>query len=146
MHLDIFIKNFQSDIAFNLMRHRGPDFQSILQVDKLYTVGHQRLSILDTSINGNQPMSSIGTIAYNGEIYNYKEVRKNLEKNKSASQSDSDTEVLLKGLDHHGIGILNKLNGMFAFAYYRKDTKELILARDRFGVKPLLYTVNGGIL
>ena len=91
-------------------------------------------------------MKAEGTLAYNGEIYNFSEIRKNLKKNNIVFESDSDTEVLLKGLDHHGSAILNELNGMFAFAYYRQDTKELLLARDRFGVKPLYYTIDNGIL
>lgn len=130
--------------CLDTIKHRGPDFTSYYQHQNLF-LGHQRLSIQDTSENGNQPMfSECGdfVIVFNGEIYNHWEIRKSL-KGEYRFKSSSDTETLLYGYIEHGIGILNKLNGIFAFAILQISTGEVIIARDQFGVKPLYYYQNG---
>jgi len=125
-----------AQLFFDSMRHRGPDAESCINIDDWY-LGHQRLSIIDVSILANQPMIKDGNyIIFNGEIYNYLELKKEFLKNVQFN-TNSDTEVLLELLNHYGISILNKLNGMFAFAWYNSTKKELILCRDRYGVKPL---------
>lgn len=131
--------------AFALMRHRGPDAQIAQQIDELVEFGHERLSIIDTQSRSDQPMhGDSGVIVFNGEIYNYQELKG--EMGTCAFQTASDTEVLLRGLEQEGINFLHKTNGMFAFAWYDKQTKRLVLARDRFGVKPLYYRVLNGVL
>ncbi len=118
------------------MRHRGPDCEDSIKIEN-WTLGHQRLSIIDTSLAGNQPMSKDGNILIlNGEIYNYIELKKEFLKG-TRFFSDSDTEVLLELLNRFGLKILNHVNGMFAFAWYNSRENKLILCRDRFGVKPL---------
>jgi|APSaa5957512535_1039671.scaffolds.fasta_scaffold20981_2 asparagine synthase (glutamine-hydrolysing) len=135
------------DNAFDLMRHRGPDFEKYKIIDDICTLGHQRLAIIDVGKGSNQPMDSLSNhIVFNGEIYNYIELRDILIRNKIIFNTESDTEVLLKGLASEGVEFLNKLNGMFAFSYYSSLTKEMLLVRDRFGVKPLHYTIKKGVL
>ena len=132
------------------IRHRGPD-DSGFWIDELegLAIGHRRLSILDLSPAGHQPfLSPCGrfVLAYNGEIYNYKSLRDELDRDHGgfAWRGHSDTEVLLAGLRHWGIeGCLNRLNGMFSFALWDRVEKELVLARDRVGEKPLYYGLNG---
>lgn len=133
-------------IGFDLMHHRGPDCEGVIQLDESIVLGHQRLSIIDLNKGANQPMETDqSVIVFNGEIYNYIELKKEFFSNINFS-TNSDTEVLQKGLEKFGISFLNKVNGMFAFSYYNKSTKELILARDRFGVKPLHYMIHNGVL
>lgn len=123
-----------------MLGHRGPDYQNIIEFDYL-TLGHTRLSILDLSPNANQPMFSADgnyIITYNGEIYNHQEIRKSLE-SRYSFKSTSDTETLLYGFIEYGKDILNKINGIYAFAILNKTTGDLFLARDPFGVKPLYY-------
>lgn len=123
---------------FDLMKHRGPDAKGIVKHSN-WTLGHMRLSIIDKSANSNQPFEKDGsTIILNGEIYNYLEL-KNEYLPDSKFTTSSDTEVLIMLLNKYGVKILNKLNGMFAFAYLNKDG-ELFLVRDRYGVKPLYYS------
>ncbi len=131
-NLNINNKNF-----FDLMRHRGPDAKNTIN-HLNWTFGHMRLSIIDTSINANQPFEKDGSIlVLNGEIYNYLELKKKYLAD-IKFKSSSDTEVLISLLNKYGVEILNKLNGMFAFAYLNKNG-DLFLVRDRFGVKPLYY-------
>ena len=127
------------------MRHRGPDGEGFVILDE-WTLGHQRLSVIDTTDAGKQPMSiDDSTIVFNGEIYNYKELHADFLGHEFLSSS-SDTEVLLHCLDKYGLSFLHKLNGMFAFAWYNHKTKILYLCRDRFGVKPLHWAeIDGGI-
>lgn len=123
------------------LEKRGPDFQDI-HLDEWIALGHRRLSIIDTSPAGNQPMwdeSKRYAIIFNGEIFNYRELRKNLESKQVSFVSGSDTEVLLKLYINEGAACLNRLNGFFAFCIYDREEQSLFLARDRFGVKPLLY-------
>lgn len=122
----------------DMLAHRGPDAYGIF-FDGTAALGHRRLSILDTSSAANQPMHSADnryTIVYNGEVYNYKEVKN---KYKLSTRTSSDTEVILEAFIKKGPHVVNELNGMFAFAIYDSQDKELHLFRDRLGVKPLYY-------
>jgi len=131
--------------ALDSLRHRGPD-QGLDYYDELVYMGHRRLSILDLSENGSQPMiSDNGSIilTVNGEIYNYKELKKSLEV-KYRFRSTSDSEVLLHGYSEWGITkLLDKIEGMFAFSIFDKNINQIFLVRDRVGIKPLYYsTIN----
>lgn len=124
-----------------VIKHRGPDDEGVFLHDNV-GFGHVRLSILDLSMAGHQPMQDETgryTIVLNGEIYNFIELREQLVKLGLKFVSNSDTEVLLKGYMHYGQDVLEKLNGMFAFAIYDSEKKEVFAARDRFGVKPFYY-------
>ena len=124
------------------IEHRGPDGEGYF-FDGDVALAHRRLSIIDLS-TGNQPMfnedDTIVTV-FNGEIYNYGELRDELVKAGHKFRSKSDTEVLLHGFEEWYTDLPKHLRGMFAFAIYNKNTKELFLARDNFGIKPLYYTV-----
>ena len=136
-----YILSSREDIL-NSIAHRGPDDQGFYEDDDVF-LGQVRLSIQDLSHQGHQPMfSSDGNfvIVFNGEIYNHWEIRSDLE-TKYAFTSSSDTETLLYGFIEYGADILNKLNGIFAFAVYNIDQKEIFIARDQLGVKPLYYSV-----
>jgi len=134
----------------NAQIHRGPNgkgFWSNVNHGSTSNNGvvlaHRRLSILDLSDAGNQPMHDSNTgsiIVYNGEIYNFKDIRKELSKRGFKFCSDCDTEVLLKLLSTDGLSSLNKCNGMFSFAFWNPAKKILTLGRDRLGIKPLYYT------
>ncbi len=122
------------------LAHRGPDDEGFFVVPPVY-LGHRRLSIIDLS-GGHQPMTSNDgsvTIVFNGEIYNFQALRAQLEKAYSF-RTKSDTEVILAGYQKWGVDVLGKLEGMFAFALWDEKKKQLLLARDRFGEKPLYYT------
>ena len=128
----------------NELIHRGPDGEGYW-VQKNMAIGHRRLSILDLSNAGKQPMISEDKryiLRYNGEIYNFKELRNTLQSKGYKFKSKSDTEVVLLALVHWGVDAINKFNGMFAFVFYDMFKKELILARDRYGIKPLYYSLN----
>lgn len=125
------------------LTHRGPDDhgESIFLYDR-FSVGlaHRRLSILDLSQKGNQPMHYLNlTIVYNGEIYNFREIRKELITYNYTFVSDCDTEVILKAFHKWGIDCIKKLNGMFVFSIFDRDANKLFIARDRCGVKPCFY-------
>ena len=123
------------------INHRGPDDWGIFN-DKNITLGHKRLSIIDLSKKGHQPMSNKEgylTITYNGEIYNFKKIRDDLEEKGHKFKSSTDTEVLLNCYQEYGKDCLKLLNGMFAFAIYDDKNKKIFLARDRIGIKPLYY-------
>ncbi|MBX2947447.1 MAG: asparagine synthase (glutamine-hydrolyzing) [Cyclobacteriaceae bacterium] len=123
------------------LQKRGPDYQDIYH-DQFVGLGHRRLSIIDTSTIAHQPMWDEGkrfTIIFNGEIFNYRELRKELEAEGVSFFSQSDTEVLLKLYMLEKEKCLNRLNGFFAFCIYDKQEQTFFLARDRYGVKPLLY-------
>ena len=126
------------------LKHRGPDKQDVFVSPKVKTcLGHTRLSIIDLSESGNQPMlSQCGRYAlvFNGEIYNYKDLREKLIVEGDSFKGASDTEVLLQALVSWGVEeALKKLNGMFAFAFLDTKEKELYIARDRMGIKPVYY-------
>ncbi len=121
--------------------HRGPDNQDTF-IDKNIGLGHTRLSILDLSKESNQPMISKSgryIVVYNGEIYNFIELKKELELLGVVFIRHSDTEVILEGFAKWGVDLFKKLNGMFAFSIYDKELNKIYIARDRFGVKPLYY-------
>ena len=127
----------------NAMTHRGPD------ADGIYTnqnigLGHRRLSIIDTENSANQPMLSSNknwVIAFNGEIYNYVELKAN-ELQGISFQTESDTEVILELFQKYGTGALSKLKGMFAFVLHHIPTNETFVVRDRYGMKPLYYSIQ----
>ncbi|MYM36165.1 asparagine synthase (glutamine-hydrolyzing) [Duganella sp. FT94W] len=126
------------------IRHRGPDDMGTWLSPEGLCLSHRRLSIIDLSAAGHQPMHSHDgryTVAYNGEIYNYQALRDELEAERSIDwRGHSDTEVLLQAVVHWGVAAtLSKLNGMFAIALWDADERALYLARDRFGEKPLYY-------
>ncbi len=126
------------------LAHRGPDDSGKFTFGDI-SLGHQRLSIIDLSPKGRQPMTNEdGTVwlSYNGEIYNYKELRKDLINKGHVFSSDSDTEVIVHGYEEYGIGILSKLNGFFGLAIWDAVKKRLVLARDRLGIKPIYYHVR----
>ena len=128
------------------MRHRGPD-QGGFYGDTDVSMGHQRLSIIDLSDKGRQPMSNEnGTvwIVFNGEIYNHQQLRGWLEHKGHTFTSKTDTEVIVHGYEELGIQVLDKLNGMFAFAIWDTNNRVLFVARDRLGEKPLYYTFQHG--
>jgi asparagine synthase (glutamine-hydrolysing) len=128
-------------------RHRGPDDEGLYR-DERAVLGFRRLSIIDLSPSGHQPMSNEdGTIwvIYNGEIYNYRELRPELSSRGHRFRSNSDTEILLHGYEEWGIeGLLKRLQGMYAFALYDSRQARCILARDRLGIKPLYYFQPAG--
>ncbi len=112
-------------------------------------LGHRRLAIIDLTSNGHQPMSNRANgiwVTYNGEIYNFKELRRDLEGKGHRFFSHSDTEVIIHLYEEHGVEAISYLNGVFAFALWDGQRNRLILARDRYGVKPLYYTVRAGLL
>jgi len=129
--------------GLDLIRHRGPDGEGTwLSPDGQVGLGHVRLSIIDLE-TGAQPMVSDDgryIIIYNGEIYNYIEIRKELGENRF--RTHSDTEVILRAFQHWGTDCLNRLRGMFAFAIWDTVEKKLFLARDRFGIKPLYWSIT----
>lgn len=131
------------------LRHRGPDNQVIKRYGRM-VLAHTRLSIIDPRTISNQPMSDSDNryvIVFNGEIYNYKQLRKKLEKKSYKFKSFSDTEVLLYLYKEYGKKMLKMLEGMFAFAIYDKKSETIFLARDRIGEKPLYYAqTNDGFL
>lgn len=128
--------------------HRGPDGEGIwISPDSRCGLGHRRLAIIDIDRRADQPMLSDPNryaIVFNGEIYNFLEVRKELEAKGYRFRTESDTEVLLNAWQAWGPAMMPRLNGMWAIAIFDNETGELFLARDRFGVKPLLYTTTPG--
>ena len=130
-----------------VIRHRGPDDEGVY-VDDSVSLGHVRLAIIDLSPKGHQPMryEKDGRevwIVYNGEIYNFMELRRELEKKGYAFNSNTDTEVILAAYLEWGFDCVKRFNGMWAFAIYDKSKNLLFLSRDRFGIKPLYYYYDG---
>lgn len=146
-----YFKHETSEIDFDvvgnmiqLMKHGGPDNQHV-DFFPQGVLGHARLSILDLSDAANQPFKwSDYVICYNGEIYNYREIRNDLIKDGYSFETSSDTEVILKSYDAWGLSCLNKFIGMFAFALWDDKNARFILTRDRVGVKPLHYAKHKG--
>lgn len=123
------------------IRHRGPDGEGQF-VDGALALGHRRLAIIDLSPLGHQPMASRDSryvISYNGEIYNFKEIKQELEALGHQFKSKTDTEVILNAYIQWGSSAVSRFNGMFGFAIWDKIEKKLFLARDRYGIKPLYY-------
>ena len=133
--------------SLDTLYHRGPDAYGIESFGDEVSLGHRRLSILDLSENGRQPMldkSERYAVVFNGEIYNFLEIKKELEKKGHTFKSTSDTEVLLYAFIEYGPQCVKKFNGMWALAIWDKEKKELFLSRDRYGKKPMFYSfVNG---
>lgn len=134
---------FQS--MLNTLEHRGPDDEGVfLNSSKNIALGHRRLSFLDLSKAGKQPLSFTGNqlhITFNGEIYNYLELKEEL-KSSYNFKTNTDTEVILAAYKKWGINCINKLKGMFAFALLDESKHKLFLVRDRFGIKPLYYSIS----
>jgi asparagine synthase (glutamine-hydrolysing) len=129
----------------DVISHRGPDSEGFY-VDSFVGLGHRRLSIIDLSRMGHQPMVSTDgkiVITYNGEIYNFRELRAELEAMGYPFRSKSDTEVILNAYAAWGTTCVDRFNGMFAFVIWDKDRQRMFLARDRYGIKPLYYTFVG---
>jgi asparagine synthase (glutamine-hydrolysing) len=139
------------DAMLARLRHRGPDGEGRWLDPRSGTgLAHARLAVIDLSPGGAQPMlSPCGrwAIAFNGEIYNYRELRAGLEAAGESFASASDTEVLLRLLARDGLAVLERLVGMFAFALWDRERAELLLARDRVGIKPLVWAplADGGL-
>ncbi len=132
--------------ALKRLYPRGPDQQDIWTDLKSYFV-HSRLSIIDTSLAGRQPMYKYNkVISYNGEIYNFKEIKSKLIKLGYKFSSESDCEVLLAGWDKWGIKVLDFISGMFAFSIWDLKKEKLYLVRDPFGKKPLYYSYKSGLI
>lgn len=124
--------------------HRGPDAEGVF-VNNDIALGHRRLAVLDLTSAGNQPMSTQDgriVVSYNGQIYNFQELRRQLQEAGFRFATRTDTEVLLHGYAAWGLDLIPRLNGMFAFALWDARERELILARDRFGIKPLYFWKN----
>jgi asparagine synthase (glutamine-hydrolysing) len=135
------------DAMCRMLYHRGPD-DGGTYVDGAVVLGHRRLSIIDLSIGGHQPMVSADgslVIVYNGEIYNFVELRRELEEAGRIFRSDSDTEVILHAYARWGADCVSHFNGMWAFALFDRRTRQIILSRDRFGIKPLYYYHGQGV-
>jgi len=134
------IKVVDSTAILSSIVHRGPDSRGFFQEGEVF-LGHTRLSIQDLSENGNQPMLSDDkryVIIFNGEIYNHLDIRRELLTNREF-KSSGDTETVLYAYIQYGVSILEKLNGIFAFAIFDNETSEIIIVRDHFGVKPLYF-------
>lgn len=142
------IKQAAIAAATAALAHRGPDGDGFwTSADGTVALGHRRLAIIDTSDGGRQPMVSGDgryVITTNGEIYNFLELRAELEALGSRFRSQSDTEVILEAYRHWGEGMLTRFNGMWAMAIHDTVDQTLFVARDRFGVKPLIYSWDGG--
>ncbi|MCI7499493.1 MAG: asparagine synthase (glutamine-hydrolyzing) [Oscillospiraceae bacterium] len=128
------------------IRHRGPDSEG-RYIDECIAMGFRRLSIIDITDSGNQPIfneDKSKVLFFNGEIYNYREIRKELEEKGHKFTTHTDSETLIHGYEEFGEKLLDRLRGMFAFVIWDKEKKELFGARDFFGIKPFYYaTMNG---
>ena len=126
--------------------HRGPDQEGVFCCPEM-SLAHRRLSIIDLSEAGRQPMfneDSTICLVFNGEIYNFQELREELEAKGHVFQSRSDSEVIIHGYEEWGIDSIKRLRGMFAYGLYDRNRKRLLLVRDRIGIKPLYYTYKNG--
>ena len=133
------------DRMTDALAHRGPDGRGVF-VDGAIGLGHRRLAILDPTERGAQPMvSSSGrtVVTFNGEIYNFRELRRDLEKRGCIFRTETDTEVILEAWEAWGEDAIDALNGMYAIALWDRQTRSLFLIRDRFGIKPL-YVLDDG--
>ncbi len=130
------------------IRHRGPDDSGVERPDPRVVLGNVRLAVIDLTPAGHQPMWTVDQslcIAYNGEIYNFKALRTELERDGARFLSHSDTEVILEGYRRWGTAVCERLNGMFAFALWDAGARRLFVARDRLGKKPFYYWQRGGV-
>ncbi len=136
-----------AQLMCDVITHRGPDDQGFL-VDGPLAMGMRRLSIIDLS-GGQQPITNEDgkvSVVFNGEIYNFRELRRDLEARGHRFKTNSDTEVIVHLYEEHGARCVEHLRGMFAFALWDSERRRLIVARDRLGIKPLYYAVGGGRL
>jgi asparagine synthase (glutamine-hydrolysing) len=129
-----------------LMGHRGPDAQRVLRVTESAFMGHVRLSVIDLSSASDQPFELLDryVVVYNGEIFNYRELRAELEAFGAMFKSDGDTEVVAWAYHFWGAQSVQRFNGMWAIGVYDRINRSLFLSRDRFGEKPLYYSENAG--
>lgn len=144
--IDIELNKFQS--ALMKMIHRGPDNQSVVQVNEHCLLGHVRLSIIDLEAHSNQPFVDPAEryyLVYNGEIFNYVELREELKSLGCTFRTESDTEVLLQSYITWGEDCVQRFNGMWAFVIYDAVNNSVFCSRDRFGVKPFYYAIIGSI-
>ena len=138
----LFTNNENEFCNLDSISHRGPDNTGTKIIDDLY-FGHQRLAIIDLDERSNQPFEYNGLVLiFNGEIYNYKTLRKSLISKGYDFSTDSDTEVLIKMFHHYGIKCLNFLEGFFAFCIYSRSDNKIYFCRDRMGIKPLYYSIT----
>jgi asparagine synthase (glutamine-hydrolysing) len=147
-HLDRKWPREKLQALLDMLGHRGPDDRNSY-CDRGIYLGHTRLAVLDLSSNARQPMvSRCGryVVTFNGEIFNFREIRRILQQDGFVFRSGSDTEVLAEAWSKWQRGCLQRLDGMFAFAVFDKSDKALFLARDPFGIKPLFYSDVGGEL
>ncbi|EAZ79806.1 asparagine synthase (glutamine-hydrolyzing) [Algoriphagus machipongonensis] len=134
--------------GLKFQKHRGPDALGVWS-DQKVALGHNRLSIIDLSTQANQPFSREDLqlkIIFNGEIYNYKELKKTLQEKQYTFQTSSDTEVILAAYKEYGEKVCNHLVGMFVFVIYDLQNQSIFVARDRFGEKPFFYLENSGTI
>ncbi|MFD0765451.1 asparagine synthase (glutamine-hydrolyzing) [Mucilaginibacter lutimaris] len=135
-------------VMCNALQHGGPDDAGIYcSADNRLVFGHRRLSIIDLSATGHQPMTDVAAkawITFNGEIYNYLELRAQLKALGASFKTDTDTEVIIQAYLHWGTNSFNKLRGMFAFALYDTTSQDTYLVRDTTGIKPLYYNIKDG--
>jgi len=134
------VKVLKNRVSLETIKHRGPDQKGEFVDEKVY-MGHNRLSILDLSENARQPMvSNEIAITINGEIYNFQELKTDLQRKKYSFKSNSDSEIILHGYLEWGIdGLLERIDGMYSIAIYDQKNKNIYLARDRYGIKPLYF-------
>ena len=136
------------DVMMDRIRHRGPD-ASGKYIDADIALGHRRLSIIDVSSSGDQPIFNEDgsmVIVFNGEIYNYRDIREKLIAAGHKFRTNTDTEVLIHGYEEYGEKLLDMLRGMFSFVIWDKNKRELFGARDFFGIKPMYYAIMGKTL
>ena len=136
--------------ALDRIRHRGPDGEGVLRgADGNVVLEHCRLAIIDPdNPDADQPFTDVTgrwAIVYNGEVFNFREIRLQLEREGVTFRTNSDTEVVLLGFIHEGAHILEHLRGMFAFVIWDRERSEIFAARDQIGVKPFYYRVAGGL-
>jgi asparagine synthase (glutamine-hydrolysing) len=134
--------------AIRTLKKRGPDADGVF-IHENVCLGHTRLSIIDLSSLGAQPLQDVSgryTISFNGEFYNYKEKRKLLEAKGYSFRSETDTEVLVNLYAEFRAGLFEHVNGFFAFAAHDKQTGDVLIARDRMGIKPLYYYADEDVL
>ena len=143
--------DFLARLMSDRIAHRGPDAEGLYAFNDSRVnvqLAHRRLSIIDLSAAADQPFTQNGlTISYNGELYNYKEIRSELAASGVKFRTTSDTEVVLEAWRKYGAGALTRFRGMFAFAVFDESTGKLVIARDQMGIKPLYWMARqGGIV